>query len=65
MWELLGKSRPTPDDRGLGTTPRRSSRVAEALRIGLVSIGMLTFGGHVLRAADFYACSQPRLRCRR
>ena len=58
MWEMLGISRPTPD-RGLGTTPRRSTRLAEALRIGLVSIGMLTFGGNVLRAADFYVAPNP------
>ena len=56
MWEMLGKSRPTPD-RGLGTTPRRSTRLAEALRIGLVSIALLAFGDVAARAAtcDYYA----------
>ena len=56
MWEMLGISRPTPD-RGLGTTPRRSTRLAEALRIGLVSMALLALGDVAARAAtcDYYA----------
>ena len=57
MWETPEKERATPAGQGLGPIPRRLGRLAEALRIVLVSIALLVLGDAALRAAncDYYA----------